>query len=184
MESNEFSLINRKTVLSLTRFSLLEDDIQDNHGNLRVYTYIDKPDGVGIIPVVDSTILMVEQYRHSVGERLLEIPGGLIEKGETPYEAAKRELKEEIGYIAKELHLLNETYPLPSVSNEKIFTFYAEQLVKDGSNRDKTEMDMKLVPISINKISYLLKNNKISSASDALSLYNYLHYRHPHYLSN
>lgn len=184
MKANEFIVNKRKTLLSLRRFSIIEDHIKDNYGNLRIYTYMDKANAVGIIPVVDSTILLVEQYRHSVGDRLLEIPGGLIEQGETPFEAAKRELQEEIGFRAKELHLLNEIFPLPSVSNERIFTYYTENLIQDESNREKTESDMKLIPIPLNIIAYLLKNNKVSSASDALSLYMYLHLRHPHLLYN
>jgi ADP-ribose pyrophosphatase len=182
MKINEITLNKRKILLSLRRFTIIEDHIKDNSGNLRIYTYLDKPDAVGIIPILGSTIIMVEQYRHSVGDRLLEIPGGLIEQGETPYEAAKRELQEEIGFKAKELHLLNEIYPLPSVSNERIFTYYTENLVEDELNREKTESDMKLMPIPIDKISYFLKNGKILSASDALSLYMYLHLRHPHLL--
>ena len=54
---------------------------------------------VGIIPVLDNyNLVFVTQYRHAIEKTVLEIPAGKIEKGETPKQAAYREMSEEIGY--------------------------------------------------------------------------------------
>ncbi|MBN2418476.1 MAG: NUDIX hydrolase, partial [Deltaproteobacteria bacterium] len=59
---------------------------------------------VNIIPVTkDKEIVLIRQYRHGVGDIILEIPGGIVEEDDTPLGAAVRELKEETGYSPTEM---------------------------------------------------------------------------------
>ncbi|MEP6576663.1 MAG: NUDIX hydrolase [Nitrososphaerota archaeon] len=59
-------------------------------------------DTAHIVPIFnDGSLLMVENYRHGVGQQILELPGGFINPGETPTHAAGRELLEETGYAAR-----------------------------------------------------------------------------------
>lgn len=58
---------------------------------------------VAIIAEIDGEIIFVKQYRPAIKKELLEIPAGLVEKGEDIVEAAKREFEEEIGYRANKL---------------------------------------------------------------------------------
>jgi len=56
------------------------------------------PGSIGIVPFFDDgTITMVSQYRHPIGDYLLEIPTGTMEHGESPLNCARRELEEEVG---------------------------------------------------------------------------------------
>ena len=62
---------------------------------------IDAPDWVNVVALTDrDELLLIEQWRHGVDHATLEIPGGMVDPGETPLEAARRELLEETGYRA------------------------------------------------------------------------------------
>ncbi len=87
-------------------------------------------DSVGVVPVIDGKrIILVSQYRHAAGNVLLEIPAGKIEQGETPEQAAIREMAEEIGYSGK-LKPLLKWYLAPGYSTEFMHVFVATNLKK------------------------------------------------------
>jgi ADP-ribose pyrophosphatase len=90
---------------------------------------VEHPDSVGIVAVSGSEVILVTQYRRTSGRVLLEIPAGKIEKGETPRQAAVREMAEEIGYSGK-LEPLMKWYLAPGYSTELMHVFVATRLRK------------------------------------------------------
>jgi ADP-ribose pyrophosphatase len=91
---------------------------------------VEHPPSVGLVPLIgNSEIVLVSQYRSAAGRRLLEIPAGSIEKGETPKRAALREMSEEIGYVGK-LTPLVKMYLAPGYNTEYIHIFIARDLKK------------------------------------------------------
>jgi ADP-ribose pyrophosphatase len=85
---------------------------------------------IGLIPVIDGmSILFVTQYRRAAGRTMLEIPAGKIEKGESPKQAAIREMREEIGYTGKLFPLL-QWYLAPGYDTELMYIFVARDLRK------------------------------------------------------
>jgi len=95
---------------------------------------------VGLIPIIDNLdILLVSQYRHAAGKTLLEIPAGKIEIGETPRQAALREMAEEIGYIGKLVPLL-KMYLAPGYDTELMYVYLARDLKRIArATRDDDE---------------------------------------------
>lgn len=101
---------------------------------------VDHPRAVGIIALKDpETMLMVRQYRVAVKKDLLEIPAGLIEPNENPQEAAQRELQEEVGFRAKKMDYLLDSYASPGFTNEKMSLFLAQDLEPSELDLDPTE---------------------------------------------
>lgn len=87
---------------------------------------IEAPDWINIIPLTArDEVVMIEQYRHGTNEVTLEIPGGMVDEGETPRETAAREMLEETGYESREIALLGRTRPNPAIQNNWIHTFLA-----------------------------------------------------------
>lgn len=85
--------------------------------------------GVVILAFKDEdTILLVKQYRYPIGEIVLELPAGKLEKGEDPFEAAKRELEEETGYCANKWTDLGYINTSPGFSDEKLYLYLAQDL--------------------------------------------------------
>ncbi len=90
---------------------------------------------VGIIAAMeDDSIILVRQYRRAADKILLEIPAGKIEAGETPMQAAVREMDEEIGYSGK-LKPFLKWYLAPGYDTEHMHLFIATSLAKIDKRR-------------------------------------------------
>ncbi|HEY3298039.1 MAG TPA: NUDIX hydrolase [Armatimonadota bacterium] len=111
---------------------------------------------VGIVAVTDEgKLLMVEQYRVPVSNRVIELPAGLSgdtpdSKGELLSEAAKRELLEETGYEASEMVFICEGPPSSGMSSEMITMFLAKGVKKvaDGGGDHTEDIVVHAVPVS------------------------------------
>jgi len=87
---------------------------------------IEAPDWINVVPLTDDgRVVLIEQYRHGTGELSLEIPGGMVDPGESPAETAARELLEETGYGGGELTLVGKTRPNPAIQNNWLHTYVA-----------------------------------------------------------
>jgi 8-oxo-dGTP pyrophosphatase MutT (NUDIX family) len=88
----------------------------------------------------DGSIVLVRQYRHGVKRATLELPAGAINHGEEPLAAAKRELREETGYIAARWQLLRQVHPETTRHGHLAYIYLARDAHQDGDQRlDVTE---------------------------------------------
>ncbi len=95
----------------------------------REFEVVEHPPAVAIIPVDEKgRVWLVRQRRHPVGGDLVEVPAGLIDTGETPVQAARRELLEECGVSAARLERLGAFFTSPGFTDERIELFLATGL--------------------------------------------------------
>ena len=121
---NEFDVVGTESV-SLGRFFIRCDTVRKD-GKSYPYSYIEGKDSVAILGEKDGKFIFIRQYRHSVKEELLEIPGGAVEKDEDPVETARREMLEETGYVMRNLIHVGAFYPTVGASNELCHLFYGQ----------------------------------------------------------
>lgn len=88
---------------------------------------VEHAEAVAVLAIKGSTILGVRQYRPAIAQITWEVPAGLIEAGESPEEAARRELAEETQLTGK-LDLITQLYSSPGFTTEKIHLFLATEL--------------------------------------------------------
>ncbi len=97
------------------------------NGKIIAKEIVEHQNSVGIVAIRDDSVILVTQYRRAADKVLLEIPAGKIENGETPREAAVREMAEEIGYAGTIKPLL-KWYLAPGYSTELMHVFIATNL--------------------------------------------------------
>jgi ADP-ribose pyrophosphatase len=125
-------------------FRLQRDTVIEPGGVQAERDVIIHPGSVVVLPIFkDGSIVLIRQYRHSVGEFLWELVAGRKEPAETPQAAARRELIEETGYRAKRLRKLMRVVPTPGFVNEWMWIFAAEGLTQGEA---QPEEDEKITP--------------------------------------
>ncbi len=98
------------------------------------------PGAVAILALPDAEhVVLLRNQRPVVGETLWEIPAGTLESGESPDDAAPRELAEETGYTAARWRKLTAFYPSPGVLSEKTHLYLAEGLTPGKMNLEADE---------------------------------------------
>ena len=97
------------------------DDIELENGMPAKREVVDHPGGVSVaILTGENELIFVRQFRYPYKKVLLELPAGKLEPGEDPFEAVKREQREETGTTAESYISLGEVYPTPGYCGEII----------------------------------------------------------------
>jgi 8-oxo-dGTP pyrophosphatase MutT (NUDIX family) len=129
------------------------------------YYVLEYPDWVNAIALTDDNeIILVKQYRHAAGEVILELPGGCIEKGESPEEAIKRELQEETGYQFSEIEFLSSLYANPATANNKTHCYIARGGKLIGKQQLGIGEEIEIELVSPEQLKKLLLNNEFGQA--------------------
>jgi 8-oxo-dGTP pyrophosphatase MutT (NUDIX family) len=113
-----------------------------------VREFVDHTGAVAVLALdAEERVLLIQQYRHPIGERDWELPAGLLDiAGEDPAVAAGRELEEEADLVAGSLQLLTEFYTTPGGSNESIRIYLARDLTAtaEAFARAEEEADIRI----------------------------------------
>jgi ADP-ribose pyrophosphatase len=151
-------------------FSFASEDVTLPNGSRAEMAIVRHPGSTAVVPLLDRhTVVMELQYRHAVGEYLLEIPAGTMEPGELPLACAKRELEEETGFMASEMIELGRVHIIPAYSDEVIHLYIARDLVPSSQNLDKDEI-IEIVNYPLARTLQMIEDGRITDALTILSL--------------
>ena len=93
------------------------------------------PSSIVLVPLEDDgRVVLVRQYRPSVGKEMWELPAGSLHEGETAEAAAERECEEEIGRVPAHLERLAGLFPAPGFCDEELIFFRASGLMRPDPN--------------------------------------------------
>ena len=167
-----FEQIEEKLRFSGDVISVFEDTVRGQKEELLNREITRHPGAVCIVPVDGSTITMIRQYRCAADQYLLEIPAGKRDlAGEPPEETARRELIEEVGLSAGELHLLGECYNSPGFCDEYSYCYLATDCTPVPDNRQGAEEEyMEIVQIDLDDVVGMIAEKKIIDAKTIIGL--------------
>jgi 8-oxo-dGTP pyrophosphatase MutT (NUDIX family) len=146
--------------------------INPRDGSEHDFYCLESPDWINIIPLTArNEVVMIEQYRHGAGEVTLEIPGGMVDEGESPRAAAERELLEETGYLAPQTIALGKARPNPAIQHNWIHLFLARDVSHQRAPHfDSTEHTVvRLVPLA--DVPALINDGTITHALVIVAFY-------------
>jgi len=158
-------------------FEIVLDELRFPNGNETHYISLKYPESVAILPMIDKNkIVMVRQFRYAINEYSWEIPAGGIKPNESPEKAALRELLEETGYTAGNIHYVHSFYPSNSMSNEKMHIYQADNLVKSDTHAhgELLETDIEIKIFGVNELQKMLNSNILTDAASLIAVQYFL----------
>lgn len=137
---DNWQLSDRRVILDHPLMRAVVDTLSRD-GVTRRYTYLESPvDSVTTVAVTDRReIVLTRQYRHPIGQIILDLPGGRGNPGEDPQESARRELEEETGYRPAQMIPLGRLTPFPGSIKVTVHLFFASGLTPGQPHLDEGE---------------------------------------------
>jgi ADP-ribose pyrophosphatase len=157
-------------------FRLQRDTVIEPGGVEAERDIIVHPGSVVVLPIFsDGRVLLIRQYRHSVGEFLWELVAGRKEPHENPAAAARRELVEETGYTAKRWRKLMRVVPTPGFVNEWMWIFAAQGLTEGAA---QPEEDEKIMPriFTLKQTEKMIERGTLRDAKSICGLLYYMRF--------
>ena len=114
---------------------------------------------------------MTRQYKHGIGDVVLELPAGALEPGEQPAACAARELEEETGFIAPALELLAEFAADPTSSTGRLFLFLARGAAPVGTAAPDVTEDIETVLLTVAEVLAKVRSGEIYVQSHVAAIY-------------
>lgn len=150
-------------------FSLWGGEVSLDNGETAVREYIRHAGGVAMVPVIDDNVILIKQFRISIGRELIELPAGRLEPNEEPLHCAARELEEEIGYRANKLIPLVSYFASVGNSNERMYLFLTLDLEKTQRHLEADERIREVV-MPLDMVKDKLANQEFEDSKTIIGL--------------
>ncbi len=151
-------------------FNITKDDVELSDGKKTVREVVHHNGGVVIAAEKNGKILMVKQFRYPTKEVLYELPAGKLDKeNEDILSAAKRELEEETGHIAKNWKSLGYIWTSPGFCSEKLYLFKADNLTFKGQHLDDGEI-LDYIEIDKEEVFQMVKDGRVNDSKSISAL--------------
>jgi ADP-ribose pyrophosphatase len=117
----------------------------------------------------DGRVVLIRNRRYAVGETLIELPAGTLEKNEDPMNCAGRELLEETGYLAGRLKPIGNYYTSPGILSEKMYAFAAYDLMKQKTALEEGE-EIEVEPTDFDEAIQMIRDGRIQDGKTIATL--------------
>lgn len=167
---SHWKTLSSKIIYKNKFLSFYKNNVIQPDGKQAEYPIIKRRKAVVVVPIEkNGTTYLVRQYRYTLKRDSVELPAGYIEDNETPLQAAKRELAEEVGLKAKNWKKIGEMYMTGSIFNGTHVYFVATGFKKVRVAPDSTE-EITIEKIPIRKVLQMISEQKFDICSSAVAI--------------
>lgn len=160
-------------------FDVRREQVREPNGVEATREFVVHNGSVVVLPVFDDgRMLLICQYRHSVGGYLWELVAGRMEPGEHPLPGAKRELLEETGYTARNWQQILDVFPTPGFVSERMVVYVARDL-RAGTAHPEEDERITVRAFSAREIEEWIRNGKLRDAKSIAGILYYLRFCAP-----
>ncbi len=171
----KFEVLKRKTVFEGHIFDVQNATTRLPDGREFEYNLVVHAAAVTLVPVdSQGNIWFVRQWRVGAEQDLLELPAGVLDEGEDPQTAAKRELREEIGMRAGRVRKLGDFYMVPGYSSEHMHVYLAQDLSEAPLEQDEDEF-IEVEKIAQEKVYEMVRRGEFKDGKTIAGLMLALH---------
>lgn len=161
---------SRETVFCGRVLDVAIEKHQMPDGRQSDFEIIRHPGGAAVLPVLaDGRVLLIRQFRPTIGEMIYEIPAGRLEPGESARDCAGRELTEEAGYSAAQMLPLGGCWSTVGFCDEYIHLFLGRSLSVAEQTLEPDEF-IELCPMTFAEALEKVENGDISDSKTQLAL--------------
>jgi ADP-ribose pyrophosphatase len=119
----------------------------------RDFVVIHPPDWVNIVALTrNRQLVLVKQYRFGIEGFSLEIPGGMMEAGEKPIATARRELREETGFVGKSARILGRVHPNPAIQSNRCHFVLIQDAVASAAQSWDADEEIKVTTLPVDEV--------------------------------
>lgn len=166
-------ILTRESVFAGSVLDVAVETHRMPDGRSSRFEIIRHPGGAAVLPVLpDGRVLLIRQFRPTVGEMVYEIPAGRLEPGESPQVCAGRELVEEAGYTAAQLLPLGGFYSTIGFCDEYIHLFLGLELTPAVQNLEPDEV-IELAPLPLDEALAKISQGEILDGKTQIALLHY-----------
>jgi ADP-ribose pyrophosphatase len=179
-KSTQARILRSKVIYKGPVFGVRRDEVLEPGGIRTIREVVTHPGSVVVLPVLpDGRILLIRQYRHATRRFLWELVAGRMERGETPRQAAARELIEETGYRARRFRVFLDVFPTPGFLEERMYILLAQELTSGDA---RPEVDEKIISRAFTyiELKQMIRRGKLRDAKTIAGLLYYFFYLSPH----
>lgn len=170
MSDEPYQTLDSRIIRRTRWYVLREDQIRLPDGSHGVYTIVERPGAVWIVPVLeDGQMVLIRNYRYTLRQWLWEVPAGGLEPGVPILEMARRELAEEIGGQAGSLEQMATFYTMPGISDEVGYVFLAQGVVLGEPQCEPTEV-MERHIFSAEEVLHMVMHGEVADGPSALAI--------------
>jgi ADP-ribose pyrophosphatase len=151
-------------------FDLYREETTLPNGQKMMAEFIHHPGSSAVVPVLENeSVLLIRQYRPAIRDFIWEIPSGTMLPEENPLECARRELREECGFLGKKFETFGEILVAPWYSNERIYLFMATGLIPCGQKLDEDEI-LTTHPLPFGQAVAMIDKGEIQDAMTIIAI--------------